>query len=138
MYLKAAINAVHFPSTQIHISSGQAEIQIETNDSYHHAMHATHGAVYFKLLDDAAFFAAQSLEPSYFILTKTYQVSLKRPIHNEKIRCVGEIITENDNEIQARATLYLDSGKIAATGEGVFVKSGMELSSTPSYCSPHG
>jgi acyl-coenzyme A thioesterase PaaI-like protein len=61
MYLSANINRLLFPSTDVLIKEGSAEISLEVNDDYFHALHAMHGAVYFKLMDDAAYFAANSL-----------------------------------------------------------------------------
>jgi len=61
LYASAPINAFYLPV--MHISEGAAEIEIEVSHKLFHAAHVVHGSVYFKMLDDAAFFAANSLEP---------------------------------------------------------------------------
>src|SRR5688500_9443505 len=70
MYAAAAINQFFRPS--IHVSEGAAEIRMAVRPDMHHAVGAAHGAVYFKMLDDAAFFAAQSLVTDVFVLTASF------------------------------------------------------------------
>ena len=60
MYLAAPINRIYRPT--IEVRSGEAEIEIVLAEKYFHSGGAVHGSVYFKMLDDAAFFAAGSLE----------------------------------------------------------------------------
>ncbi len=47
----------------------------------HHAGGAVHGANYFKAMDDAAFFAANSLVDDVFVLTVSFNVYFLRPHH---------------------------------------------------------
>jgi acyl-coenzyme A thioesterase PaaI-like protein len=70
MYLMAPINAFYSP--RISISQGEAEITIPVKPEFFHAADAVHGSVYFKLLDDAAFFAVNSLMEDYFALTASF------------------------------------------------------------------
>ena len=55
-YASAPINEFYKPDLEI--SDGKAVIRFEVGRKMHHAAHAVHGSVYFKALDDAAFFAA--------------------------------------------------------------------------------
>ncbi len=59
MYLSAPNNAYYQPT--IHITEGKAEVSIAVRPDFFHAANAVHGSVYFKLMDDASFFAANSL-----------------------------------------------------------------------------
>ena len=59
MYLGAAINEYFGPT--VRIGPGTCEVTIPARPDFFHAAGAVHGAVYFKALDDAAFFAANSL-----------------------------------------------------------------------------
>jgi acyl-coenzyme A thioesterase PaaI-like protein len=92
MYLSANINQRIFPSTAVQINKGSAEISIEVNDDYFHAMNALHGAVYFKLMDDAAYFAANSLVADYMLLTAQFDIRFLRPVFEGKIKAVGTYI----------------------------------------------
>ena len=44
-----------------------------------------HG-IYNKMLDDASFFASQSIETDYFLVTSNYNVHLLRPIIENQLR----------------------------------------------------
>ena len=73
MYLAGPINVIYEP--QIEISHERAEISINVKEEFFHAGNAVHGSVYFKMLDDAAYFAANSIEREYFVLCEGYKFS---------------------------------------------------------------
>ena len=50
------------------------EIDLTISDKYFHALNAIHGTVYFKLLYDAAFFAANSVVKDVFVLTSSFNL----------------------------------------------------------------
>lgn len=74
MYAAAPINQIYEPI--LTVSEGAAEIEIELSKQYHHSGGAVHGSVYFKMLDDAAFFAANSYETEVFVLTTSFTTYL--------------------------------------------------------------
>jgi acyl-coenzyme A thioesterase PaaI-like protein len=59
IYRNAPTNRYYDPT--IRVSHAASEIQIPVRPDFHHAAGAVHGSVYFKLLDDAGFFASNSL-----------------------------------------------------------------------------
>ena len=59
MYLNANINTMIFDTTTCKILDGHAEIGVTISEKYFHGLEAIHGSVYFKLLDDAAFFCCK-------------------------------------------------------------------------------
>ena len=77
MYLSAPLNAFYQPS--IRVWDAGAEISIQVVEKFFHSGGAMHGSVYFKMLDDAAFFAANSVENQYFVLTADFRIDLLRP-----------------------------------------------------------
>lgn len=56
MYSRAIINDLDDPV--ISVKDRQAEITMPVKDAFFHSAGALHGSVYFKILDDAACFAA--------------------------------------------------------------------------------
>ena len=88
MYLAAPINEIYKPT--IEVTQGEAIIEISIDSSYHHSAGAVHGSVYFKMLDDAAFFAANSLEDQVFVLTTSFTTYLTRPVFEGSLRSVGQ------------------------------------------------
>ncbi|MCW8890138.1 MAG: PaaI family thioesterase [Sedimenticola sp.] len=120
MYLAAPINQLYLPT--ITVAKGEAEISIELQSSYHHAAGAVHGSVYFKMLDDAAFFAANSLEPDCFVLTSSFTTYLIRPVSKGVMRSVGSVVSQTKNQFIAESVAYDFRGKEIARGNGIFVK----------------
>lgn len=132
MYSQAPINHIFKPETKI--SEGSCIISIYVNPNHFHAAKALHGSVYFKMLDDAAYFACSSYNKEVFLLTKTFQIEFKRPITQGKITAKGIVTQNNNNEnFMAKAELFNEDGKLVAFGEGQFVTSKIPLNSELGY-----
>ena len=133
MYLSANINNEFFETTQCEISDQQAEISIEISDKYFHALGAMHGAIYFKLLDDSAYFAANSVVKDVYVLTTSYTLHFVRPVTEGRIRAVGKLKFASKNLYIAESHLYNEKGKEVAFGTGHFAPSKNLLSEIESY-----
>ena len=131
MYLAAPINAFFKP--QIEISEGQAVVTIQVDESFFHTAGAVHGAVYFKMLDDAAFFAANSLERDLFVLTESFTVRLTRPVTQGLMRSVGRVVGQDGRQICAEASVYNAQGQQIGHGSGDFFRGKVALKSIPAY-----
>lgn len=127
VYLNAKINSRFFGTTRIQISPGKAEIALQVSDDYFHGMEAVHGAVYFKLLDDAAFFAANSMVDDVFLLTTSFHIQFYRPVIAGEVRSVGELVHYSRNLFSAKATLYDQRGKVLGEGNGQLARSKIPL-----------
>ena len=77
MYVSAPANEYFKP--EIRIAEGAAEVEVAVRPDFFHAASAVHGSVYFKLLDDATFFAASSLVHDVFVLALERLGSLREP-----------------------------------------------------------
>ena len=133
MYLVANIQKLMFETTTIKISEGKAEVGLTVQQKYHHAGAAMHGAVYFKLLDDAAYFAANSVIEDVFLLTSSFNVNLIRPATEGKLKAIGKLRSQTKNLLIAEATIYNEEGKEIAFGTGTFMKSGVVLTPEIGY-----
>jgi len=131
MYLSAPINRFYRPT--IRISQGSAEISVEVRPDFYHAAEAVHGSVYFKMLDDASFFAANSLVESVFVLTASYNIYLLRPITEGVITSTGRVVSRSRRVFVAEATLTDQDGKELARGSGTFMKSDIQLAAEIGY-----
>jgi len=120
MYLAAPINRIYKPT--IVITEGRSEIEIELNEGYFHAAGAVHGSVYFKMLDDAAFFAANSLEQEVFVLTVSFTTYLTRPVSSGIIRSVGTVAAQTKSQVIAESIAYNSQGQQIGRGNGIFVR----------------
>lgn len=131
MYLAAPINKFYNPT--ITVKECTAEITITVKEAFFHAANAVHGSVYFKMLDDAAFFAVNSIVEDVFVLTGTFETKLLRPITTGEIVAKGIISSNWGNKFEAEAELFNVEGKLVATGKGTFIKSKILLESIDSF-----
>jgi len=133
MYLAAPINKIFPP--MIAVSEASAEIQIDVKPEYFHSVGAVHGSVVFKLLDDAAFFAANSLEQTVFVLTTSFTIYLTRPVSSGIIRSVGKVVNQNKSQFIAESIAYDSAGKELGRGSGIFVRGKIPLAEALGYTS---
>ena len=89
MYHGARINTT-IPS-RVQVEHGKAEVEIQVGPDLWHAAHALHGSMYFKALDDAAFFAANSVEMEGFVLTAKFEITMLEMVRTPVIRSVGTL-----------------------------------------------
>lgn len=133
MYLSANFNTMIYDTTQATIGHETAEISLEITEKYFHALGAMHGSVYFKLLDDAAFFAVNSIVEDVFVLTTSFNINLIRPANQGRVKAVGKVRYTSKNLFVAESTLYNQEGKEIAFGTGNFAKSKIKLEDIPQY-----
>ena len=100
---------------------------MNVEEKFFHAASAIHGSVYFKGLDDAAFFAVSSLVEDCFVLTSSFNVYLLAPVASGVIRGEGRVLREGGSSFLAEAVLYNAQGEEIARGSGMFVKSRIKL-----------
>lgn len=131
MYLSAPLNGFYEPT--IRVGRGRAEITVPVKEDLFHAAGAVHGSVYFKVLDDAAWFAVNSLLTDVFVLTTTFTTYLSRPVSEGVITAVGEVVNEGRTQWLAQAIATDTEGREIGRGTGTFVKSRQPLSPTIGY-----
>ena len=131
MHLSAPINEFYRP--RIEVSDSEASIEIDLSEKLFHAANAVHGSIYFKMLDDAAFFAANSLEREVFVLTTSFTTYLTRPISSGTMRSVGRVVNQNRSQYIAEAIAYNSDGKEVGRGSGIIVRGNAPLSGVSGY-----
>lgn len=130
MYLAAPVNELYLPT--LAISEGLATVEFEVRDQFFHAAHALHGSVYFKALDDAAFFAVASMVRDRFVVTVSFTIYLTRPVTSGRLRAEGQVATQTTNLLVAESVLY-NGDREVARGSGTFVPSKIELTAALGY-----
>jgi len=134
MYLNgSAINSSFYETTTLNIEDQKATITLEISPKYFHALGAMHGSVYFKLLDDAAFFAVNSIVTDVFVLTTNYNINIVRPISQGIIKAIGTVKFSSKNLWIAVSTLYDEKGRTIAFGTGHFARSKVALTTEIGY-----
>jgi acyl-coenzyme A thioesterase PaaI-like protein len=90
--------------------------------------------VYFKALDDAAWFAANSVVEDVFVLTTRFEVKLLRPVSEGEILAVGAVTSSDERRIYAQAELFdAQGGRLVASGEGDFARGRVPLGPEVNY-----
>ena len=131
MYLAAPCN--DYFRTRIAISRGRAEVTTEVRGDFFHAAGAAHGSVYFKLLDDAAFFACNSLLRDRIVLTAQFQIHLLRPVSDGEIKAVGGVVQNGASLMVGESCVYDARGREIGRGSGTFQKSRILLTPEMGY-----
>ena len=120
----------------IHILDGQAEVRIPVRDEFYHAARAVHGSVYFRALDDAAFFAANSRVTDVLVLTVSFTVHFTAAVRDGELRALGRVVHEAGRLVVAESEVRDDAGQLLAKGSGIFTRSRIALTEEIGYADP--
>ena len=132
LYAAAPIN--HLFESRLQIAwPGVARIHFDVDERYFHAAGAAHGTSYFKLLDDAAFYAINSLVTDRFMLTTQFNLLFTRPLSAGPVVAEGRWISGKRRVFVGDARLIDAEGEEAARGTGTFMRSRIALATLPGY-----
>lgn len=131
MYLSAPFNDIFEP--ELTVTEGEAEVSFDAGPHLHHAGDAVHGSTYFKALDDAAFFAVNSLVEDVFVLTVTFNVQLLRPIAEGRMTARGKVVHAGRSVWVADSSLVDERGRLLGRGTGTFMRSKIALADIAAY-----
>ena len=135
LYRHAPINAL-FRSTIEISEQGVARIRFEVEEGIFHAAGAAHGTLYFKMMDDAAFYACNSLVTDRFLLTTAFNLLFTRPLRAGAVTAEGRWTSGKRRVLVGEARLIDSQGELAASGTGTFMRSHIMLAGLPGYA--HG
>ena len=135
MYTAAPVNA-SIEALRITIAAGEATITLQATPDMCHAAGTVHGCHYFKPLDDAAFFAASSLDEERFVLTASFQLELYRAVTPGPLRAEGKVTKAGRSLIFAASELFDAEGRLVAKGTGTFARSTLPLIDVEAYAAP--
>ncbi len=120
VYYSAPCNEYYKP--KITVGDGRAEIVIKTRKDLFHALGAVHSSAYYKALDDAAIFSAQSALTDEHALTSNFNMFISRPVSSGELKAVGRVVNSTRSRIIAESVLYDSSENELARGIGSFVR----------------
>jgi len=132
LYASAPVNRL-FDSRLTILGEGRSRIDFTVEERHYHAAGAAHGTIYFKMLDDAAFYAANTLISDRFLLTTSFNLHFTRPIKAGKITAEGRWVSGRRRVLVAEANLVDEEGEEIGRGTGTFMRSHIPLSSLPGY-----
>lgn len=132
LYAAAPINRL-FESRLELVEEGVSRIHFHVDPAVYHGAGAAHGTIYFKMLDDAAFYAANTLVTDRFLLTTAFNLLLTRPMRAGPAVAEGRWVSGRRRVLVADARLLDAEGEEVARGTGTFMRSRFALSSLPGY-----
>jgi uncharacterized protein (TIGR00369 family) len=132
LYGSAPVNSL-FESRLTIVGEGRSRIEFTVDERVHHAAHAAHGTIYFKMLDDAAFYAANSLVTDRFLLTTAFNLHFTKPIRSGPVIAEGRWVSGRRRVFVAEAHLIDAEGDEIGRGTGTFMRSRIALSSLAGY-----
>lgn len=135
LYVSAPINNLFESRLEI-LAEGKSRIHFNVTPACFHAAGAAHGTIYFKMLDDAAFYAANSLVGEHFLLTTAFNLFFTRPIEDGEVIAEGRWVSGRRRVMVAEARLIDADGEEAARGTGTFMRSRIPLADLPGYVRP--
>jgi uncharacterized protein (TIGR00369 family) len=132
LYASAPVNLL-FDSRLAITGEGRARIDFTVEQRHFHAAGAAHGTIYFKMLDDAAFYAANTLVTDRFLLTTSFNLHFSRPVRGGTVTAEGRWVSGRRRVLVAESRLVDSEGEEIARGTGTFMRSRMALSGLDGY-----
>ncbi len=132
LYQSAPINGF-FRSALTLPEPGRSEIGFIVAPDAFHAAGAAHGTLYFKMLDDAAFYAANTLVSDRFLLTTAFNLHFTKAMTAGEARAEGRWISGRRRVFVAEARIVDSTGEECARGTGTFLRSHILLSGLAGY-----
>lgn len=137
LYSAAPINET-FASRLDIVDEGFARITFEIDQAVYHAAGAAHGTIYFKMLDDAAFYAANTLVTDRFLLTTSFNLHFTKPVRGGTVVAEGKWISGRRRVFVAESRLVDEEGDEIGRGTGTFMRSHIPLAGLPGYAPAEG
>lgn len=132
LYRHAPINRLFESRLEI-VEPGFARIRFRIDEATYHAAGAAHGTLYFKMMDDAAFYACNSLVTDRFLLTTAFNLLFTRPLTGGEVVAEGRWASGRRRVFVGEARLVDADGEEAGRGTGTFMRSHIPLASLPGY-----
>lgn len=137
LYRLAPVNGLFESNLEI-LGEGRSRLAFTVSQQSYHAAGAAHGTIYFKMLDDAAFYAANTLVTDRFLLTTSFNLHFTKPVREGQVVAEGRWVSGKRRVFVAESRLIDHEGDEIGRGTGTFMRSHHVLSSLPGYapCAP--
>ena len=85
------------------------------------------------MLDDAAFYAANTLATDRFLLTTSFNLHFTKPVRGGRVVAEGRWVSGRRRVFVAESRLVDAEGEEVGRGTGTFMRSRIALSGLPGY-----
>jgi uncharacterized protein (TIGR00369 family) len=121
-----------YNGSRVEIGEGRATVRIPIRPEFHHAAAAVHGSLYFRALDDAAFFAVNSLVDDVLVVTVSFTIHFLRPVSEGELVAEGSVVHSARRLFVAQSELWA-GGRRIGTGSGSFMRTDIALDPAIGY-----
>ena len=135
LYGSAPVNQKFASQLEI-VGEGLSRLTFEVGEDDYHAAGAAHGTIYFKMLDDAAFYAANTMATDRFLLTTSFNLHFTKPVRAGTVIAEGRWVSGKRRVLVAESRLVDAEGDEIGRGTGTFMRSRIALSSLAGYGLP--
>lgn len=132
LYDSAPVNRLFASRLEV-TGEGTAQITFDVTEEVYHAAGAAHGTIYFKMLDDAAFYAANTLATDRFLLTTSFNLHFTKPVKLGHVVANGIWVSGRKRVFVAESRIVDSEGDEIGRGTGTFMRSRIPLSGLPGY-----
>lgn len=109
------------------LQSAAARLEMDIRDAYRQAVGELHGMLYFKVLDEASFYAANTLVDDVFLTTAAMHVQFLRPVDGAHLVATAQVVHAARSSFIVDAEARDASGRLLARSSGTFVRTGAAL-----------
>jgi len=131
MHLKSPINDLI--KSKINISQGKAQVNFKNSIAMRDALGNIHNAYIFMGLEEAAFFAANSLIEDVLVSNKSFELIFSKPTKSVELIAKGKFEEKSMGNYIISAELYDQDEKLIAKAKGIFRRSKNLLEDIKNY-----
>ncbi|AFE06194.1 hypothetical protein COCOR_05105 [Corallococcus coralloides DSM 2259] len=115
----APINKLYQPRDLV-VRKGEASLEMPVLEQFFNGGHMVHGSTYFKGLDEAAWFAANSLADRFALATTSFTTYIVRAVRKGNLQVRARVISATPNLVVVEADMFNDGDVLVARGSGTF------------------
>lgn len=115
----APINKLYQPRNLV-VRKGEASLEMPVLEQFFNGGHMLHGSVYFKGLDEAAWFAANSLADKFAFATTSFTNYIFRSVKTGNLQVRARVVSATKNLVVVESDMFNDSDILVARGSGTF------------------
>ena len=115
------------------VEESRARIGFDVTADSFHAAGAAHGTIYFKMLDDAAFYATNTLVTAHFLLTTSFNLQFLRPDPRGPSNCRWRWNSGRKRVFVTESRLIDGAGRKIGRGTGTFMRSHIAFAGLAGY-----
>lgn len=115
----APINKLYQPHN-LQVGRGTASLEMPVLPQFFNGGMTVHGSVFFKGLDETAWFAANSLASEFAFATTSFSTYLLRLVRKGNLQVKAHVVSATKNLVVVDAEMFNDGDAVVAKGTGTF------------------